>query len=73
MDMKSAYDVSIRVPVTRGERQAVAGIAKTLGLSTRAFARLLFAYAIADVRPLSAYLRKLRAQKLAGGRETKGE
>lgn len=61
--MKSAYTVSVRVPVTPNERTALAGVAQSLGLSTHAFARLLFAYAIADIRPIANYLRECRKRQ----------
>lgn len=58
--MKTKRSAAILVPMTPDERRLLVGVARTLGLSTQALARLLFAYAVADIAPIARYLAERR-------------
>lgn len=58
--MKTERSAAILVPMTPDERRLLVGVARTLGLSTQALARLLFAYAVADITPIARYLAERR-------------
>jgi hypothetical protein len=61
-DMKTKRDAAILVPVDRAEREQIRALSQNLGLSTQAFVRLLFNYALADIGPISYYLWQRRKQ-----------
>jgi hypothetical protein len=60
--METKRNAAILVPVDLAERDRIRKVAQKLGLSTQAFARLLFSYALTDIGPVAFYLWQRRKQ-----------